>query len=250
MLVERGLLSEEYRGIPRRLFYKVNLDALNEKWEESPKTLGTTGTDNKAENSPPSLSKSNNQLVSFPPTSRVETDQQAGGKLTNKEDENSPSITGLVTRSSSRSLTRLAENQQENAIAKQAPQTRVNAADSGSREEPKQPQVSAPAVSPDLLRFIKDYPSHRSTANTVDLQAAWARAKSEATAEQLFAALEKYKASWKWKNEPKFIPGIVKWLSEGRWKVDPEPAPYEPPPAPGHEHPKEGQNVAIWGKDY
>jgi hypothetical protein len=252
MLVERGLLSEEYRGIPRRLFYKVNLDVLNEKWEESPKTLGTTGTNKLATLPPTGRPETDNQLAVEQPTSWGKTDQLDGGKLTDKEDENSPPITGLVTKSSTRSLTRLAENQQENAMAKQAPQTRVNAADSGSRKEPKQTRALPPPPPTELqlLRFITVYPSHRSGGKAADLQSAWTQATSETTAEHLFVALEKYKVSWKWKNEPKFIPGIIKWLSEGRWKVEPEPAPYEPPPAPGHEHPKEGQNVAIWGKDY
>jgi hypothetical protein len=137
-----------------------------------------------------------------------------------------------------------------NATPKQAPRKPGNRTDSGSRNEPKQPQVSAPPAPTEVLHFSAAYPSHRRGGSNADLIAAWERAKSEATTEQLFAALEKYKASWKWTNEPQYIPGIVKWLGEGRWRVEPEPAPYTPPPAPGHLHPKDGQNTMIWGVDY
>jgi hypothetical protein len=126
----------------------------------------------------------------------------------------------------------------------------VNAADSGSRKEPKQPQVSAPAVSPDLLRFINAYPDHRRHANMDALIAAWDAAIAHEDRATLFVSLQRYKLSWKWTTEPKYIPGILRWLIEERWKVEPEMKPSQPPPPPGHEHPKEGQNVAIWGKDY
>jgi hypothetical protein len=129
-------------------------------------------------------------------------------------------------------------------------QTTVIATDSGSRNEPKRPHASPSLLHPMIVQFIQSYPSHRRTGTALDIRDAWEKATSEIDPERLFAMLERYRASWKWTNEPQYIPGIVKWLGEGRWKVEPEPAPYTPPPAPGHLHPKEGQTTMIWGVDY
>lgn len=76
-LISRGLLEEERRGIPCRLWYRVNLDMLNTLWE---KHLSTTKND------------------STPQTSLRESSKQECGKVANKSAGFPQTITETTTK--------------------------------------------------------------------------------------------------------------------------------------------------------
>lgn len=68
-----GVLEEERRGVPARLFYRLDFDRLAELVTAERETIGA-----------------------FPPTSRRETDQLDGGKVTNRVAENSPTVSKSI----------------------------------------------------------------------------------------------------------------------------------------------------------
>ncbi len=66
-LRQLGVLREEYRGIPRRLFFYVDMGKLDEVWKSF------------IESSPEPAPMPVDKQVEIPPTSRLDSRQQAGG---------------------------------------------------------------------------------------------------------------------------------------------------------------------------
>lgn len=69
-LISLGFLKEKYAGVPRRLYFLVDKDKLNEEWNRWV-----------------------SQQVENQPARRRKTNQQEGGKTTNKQAKNQPTIT-------------------------------------------------------------------------------------------------------------------------------------------------------------
>jgi DNA-binding transcriptional regulator YhcF (GntR family) len=214
-LVEKGFISAKRRGLKLTNLYTI---LARTRKSQNPEISGSRNLDLRVQE--PDICGTNNTQI----------------KKTQKKKTQSPY--NPPTR-------------EENATPIQQPRKPTTQSDSGSRKEPqaRSSAASAPTLPPALLRFVNLYPERLRLARSSDLLTAWQIATSEATEEQLFNALEKYKASWKWtKNGGQYILGIIRWLSEGWWKIEPEPAPNLAPGQPGYVHPKE--KLGIWGKDF
>jgi DNA-binding transcriptional regulator YhcF (GntR family) len=138
-------------------------------------------------------------------------------------------------------------NAEKNEMPIKRPASRVVQQDSPSRKEPIQRAANA-LPPPAAARFVAMYPDHRRRCDDGALSAAWEAALAVAPAETIITALEQQKASWKWKNEPAYIPGIIKWLNEKRWLDPVEAPPVLHPGQPGYLHPK--PKMGRWGIDY
>ena len=77
-LRQLGVLREEYRGIPRRLFFYVDMGKLDEVWKSF------------IESSPEPAPMPVDKQVEIPPTSRLDSRQQAGGNTSDKQVEIPP----------------------------------------------------------------------------------------------------------------------------------------------------------------
>jgi hypothetical protein len=95
-----------------------------------------------------------------------------------------------------------------------------------SVKKEKETQPGESTVFPTVLSlFVSSYPAHRRRFSDEAILHAWKVATTRTSAKEIAEGLEKHKASWKWQNEPDYIPGIVKFLAEERWKD-----PVSPPP--------------------
>jgi hypothetical protein len=81
-LRQLGILKEEYRGIPRRLFFYVDMSRLNEAWKAY--------VESQKENTEPPKDdlqlvggNTSDKQVEIPPASRLDSHQQAGGNSSN-----------------------------------------------------------------------------------------------------------------------------------------------------------------------
>lgn len=79
-LKNEGILEEKYTSIPRKLYFRLDLDKINRRWLE------------------------NLHKVGFPPAIRRETHQQAGGKPAGNKAGNQPTITETTTKITSKIL--------------------------------------------------------------------------------------------------------------------------------------------------
>ena len=85
----RGInfLKEKFKGIPRKLYFYLNLDEINKKWLEIQQNSDKTAR----------RSLKNRHKVGFPPTIRQKTCQQYGGKPTSNTAGNLPTTSTEIT---------------------------------------------------------------------------------------------------------------------------------------------------------
>ena len=101
-LRERGYLIEEKRGVPCRVYYRLDWDAINRDWEvfvANGCQLARNGPTEEVESEQPveaAAVAENSQLAQNSPTSRHETAQLVGTKPPNLPGGNEPPRTGEV----------------------------------------------------------------------------------------------------------------------------------------------------------
>lgn len=115
-LIKKGFLEEKLAGIPARLHYRVNVEAVNEAWNEYIES-SSLGEYSKQDEDV----QDNDELVEIPPTSLRESNQLDGGKVTNRMVENLQTITENTTENTTKITTEdivglVSQNEDEDAF--------------------------------------------------------------------------------------------------------------------------------------
>ncbi len=93
-LIRKGFIEEKLAGIPARLYYRVNIEAVNDAWNEYIENCDARTAEHSKQNmEQPDV----DQLVEIPPTSWQQTNQLVGGKPANKVVGNQQTITESTT---------------------------------------------------------------------------------------------------------------------------------------------------------
>ncbi|WP_165847688.1 DnaD domain-containing protein [Ammonifex thiophilus] len=101
-LKARGFIEEKYAGLPRKLYFRVDMEAVNTAWESY-----LSGSVAAEETAPASLHESHLQVCTktsckeevFPPACRRQNRLQAGGKTSDLSAETPPAITKITAES-------------------------------------------------------------------------------------------------------------------------------------------------------
>jgi len=196
-----GILEEERRGVPAKLYYRLNVDKMNELYAEWYQTQINTEANQNAVNQQSRLLKSSNLDC---------------GKPTNLIAENSQSITENTTEitTDNKDIYTL-QNEIENNENKDILEI-LNRPPSKRKED----KVSGPkldAVQKDRFEeFWKLYPRKR---NKFDAMQVWNTLNpDDELFEAIMAGLDKAVNSKEWKEqEGRFIPYPATWLRKSRW---------------------------------
>jgi len=196
-----GILEEERRGVPAKLYYRLNVDKMNELYAEWYQTQINTEANQNAVNQQSRLLKSSNLDC---------------GKPTNLIAENSQSITENTTEITTESkdiytLQNEIENNENEDILEILNRPPIK------RKEDKVSGPKLDAVQRDRFEeFWKLYPRKR---NKFDAMQVWNTLNpDDELFEAIMAGLDKAINSKEWKEqEGRFIPYPATWLRKSRW---------------------------------
>lgn len=196
-----GILEEERRGVPAKLYYRLNVDKMNELYAEWYQTQINTEANQNAVNQQSRLLKSSNLDC---------------GKPTNLIAENSQSITENTTEITTESkdiytLQNEIENNETKDILEILNKPPVK------RKDDKVSGPKLDALQKDRFEeFWKLYPRKR---NKYDAMQVWSSLNpDDELFEAIMAGLKKAVNSKEWKEqEGRFIPYPATWLRKSRW---------------------------------
>jgi len=196
-----GILEEERRGVPAKLYYRLNVDKMNELYAEWYQTQINTEANQNAVNQQSRLLKSSNLDC---------------GKPTNLIAENSQSITENTTEITTESkdiytLQNEIENNENEDILEILNRPPIK------RKDDKVSGPKLDAVQKDRFEeFWKLYPRKR---NKFDAMQVWSTLNpDDELFEAIMSGLKKAVNSKEWKEqEGRFIPYPATWLRKSRW---------------------------------
>lgn len=196
-----GILEEERRGVPAKLYYRLNVDKMNELYAEWYQTQINTEANQNAVNQQSRLLKSSNLDC---------------GKPTNLIAENSQSITENTTEITTESkdiytLQNEIENNETKDILEILNKPPVK------RKDDKVSGPKLDALQKDRFEeYWKLYPRKR---NKYDAMQVWSSLNpDDELFEAIMAGLKKAVNSKEWKEqEGRFIPYPATWLRKSRW---------------------------------
>ena len=190
-----GILEEERRGVPARLYYRLDVDRMNELWEEWYQKQEEDKANKNVANEQSSLLDCNNQVC---------------GKVANKNVEKWQSITENTTDTTT-------EITKERKEYKEKKESRKSNDLLFTVEEKKKADKELEMFN----AFWKAYPKKQKRAVALKC---WQKLKvDDELFAEIMAGLDRLKQSRQWREQDgKFIPMPSTFLNERRWEDEPE----------------------------